>query len=67
MEFQVECCTTEEANAFMLTDAFAANPIGVVIDPEALLARYREGVSVEALLACPEGPVSPIPPEHGLS
>jgi catechol 2,3-dioxygenase-like lactoylglutathione lyase family enzyme len=67
MEFQVECCTTEEANAFMLTDAFAANPIGVVIDPEALLARYREGVPAGALLAFPEGPVSPIPPEHGLS
>ena len=45
----------------------AANPVGVEIDPEALLAQYRNGVSLEALLVQPEGPVSQIPPEHGLS
>jgi hypothetical protein len=26
MEFQVDCGTVEEANAYMQTDAFAANP-----------------------------------------
>jgi catechol-2,3-dioxygenase len=68
MEFQVDCCATaEEANAFMLSDAFAANPIGVEIDAEALLAQYRSGVPVEQLLVRPDGPVSPIPREHGLS
>lgn len=67
MEFQVDCCTVEEANAFMLSDAFAANPIGVEIDPEALLAQNRSGVPVETLLAQPKGPVSHMPPEHGLS
>jgi catechol 2,3-dioxygenase-like lactoylglutathione lyase family enzyme len=67
MEFQVNCCTVEEANAFMLSDAFAANPIGVVIDPEDLLARYRSGVPEEQLLAQPDGPVSPIPREQGFS
>jgi catechol 2,3-dioxygenase-like lactoylglutathione lyase family enzyme len=67
MEFQVDCCTVEEANAFMLTDAFAANPIGVDIDPEALLAHYRSGVPEQQLLAQPEGSMSPIPREHGLS
>jgi catechol 2,3-dioxygenase-like lactoylglutathione lyase family enzyme len=67
MEFQVDCCTVEEASAFMLSDAFAANPIGVRIDPEALLAQYRDGVQVETLLKQPGGPVSRIPPEHGLS
>jgi hypothetical protein len=67
MEFQVDCCTVEEANAMMLSDAFAANPIGVVFDPEALLAQYRNGKPVEMLLAQPQGPVSRIPPEHGLS
>jgi hypothetical protein len=51
----------------MLSDAFAANPIGVLIDPEALLAQYRDGVQVETLLKQPGGPVSRIPPEHGLS
>src|SRR6266513_2237411 len=33
MEFQVDCyATVEEANAYMLSDAFAANPVGVEID-----------------------------------
>lgn len=67
MEFQVDCCTVEEANAFMYSDAFAANPIGVEIDPEALLAQYRSGIPVEQLLVQPEGPMMQIPREHGLS
>ncbi|HET9530759.1 MAG TPA: VOC family protein [Blastocatellia bacterium] len=67
MEFQVDCCTVEEANAYMLSEAFAANPIGVAIDPEALLAQYRSGIPVEKLLVQPEGPAMQIPREHGLS
>ena len=67
LEFQVDCLTVEEANAFMLSDAFAANPIGVAIDPEALLAQYRSGIPLEQLLVQPEGPMMPIPREHGLS
>jgi catechol 2,3-dioxygenase-like lactoylglutathione lyase family enzyme len=67
MEFQVDCCTAEEANAMMLSDAFAANPIGVEFDPDALLARYRDGTPVATLLAQPQGPVAQIPSEHGLS
>lgn len=67
MEFQIDCCSVEEANAFMQTDAFAANPIGVEIDPEALLAKYRSGVPDHQLLAQPEGPMSPIPDAHGMS
>jgi catechol-2,3-dioxygenase len=67
MEFQVDCLTAEEANTYMLSDAFAANPVGVEIDPETLLAQYRSGVPVEQLLLMPEGPMSPVPPEHGLT
>ncbi|HKZ77219.1 MAG TPA: VOC family protein [Pyrinomonadaceae bacterium] len=68
MEFQVDCCANaEEARAFMHSDAFAANPIGVEIDPDALLERYKSGVPTESLLVQPEGPVSQIPREHGLS
>jgi catechol-2,3-dioxygenase len=67
MEFQVDCCTVEEANAYMLSEAFAANPVGVEIDPEALLAQYRSGIALEQLLAKPEGPMMQIPREHGLS
>lgn len=67
MEFQVDCCSIEGANAFMRSDAFAANPIGVEIDPEALLAQYRNGIPLEKLLVPPPGPVSEIPREHGIS
>ena len=67
MEFQVDCLSVEEANAFMLSDAFAANPIGVEIDPEALLAQYRSGIPLSQLIARPQGPMMDVPREHGLS
>jgi catechol-2,3-dioxygenase len=67
MEFQVDCCPVEEANAYMRSDAFAANPVGVEIDPESLLAQYRNGIPLETLLVIPDGPVSGIPSEHGMS
>lgn len=68
MEFQVDCCANaQEAHAYMQSDAFAANPVGVEIDPDTLLAQYRNGVPAETLLVQPEGPISPIPPEHGMS
>ena len=67
MEFQVDCGTVEEANAYMQSDAFAVNPAGVEIDPESLLAQYRSGVPEQQLLTMPEGPASPIPREHGMS
>jgi catechol 2,3-dioxygenase-like lactoylglutathione lyase family enzyme len=68
MEFQVDCCANaEEAHAFMHSDAFAANPVGVEIDPDALLAQFRSGVPMETLMVQPVGPASPIPREHGLS
>ena len=67
MEFQVDTCTVEEANAFMLSDAFATNPIGVEIDPDILLAAYRSGTSTDQLLKMPLGPPAGIPAEHGLN
>ena len=67
MEFQVDCCANaEEAHAYMHSDAFAANPVGVEIDPDVLLVQYRSGASAEKLLAMPVGPPSPIPTEHGM-
>ncbi len=51
----------------MRTDAFAANPAGVEVDPESLLAQYRSDVPKQQLLAMPEGPASPIPREHDMS
>ena len=68
MEFQVDCCANaDEAHAYMHSDAFAANPVGVEIDPDVLLAQYRSGASAKELLAMPVGPPSPIPPEHGMA
>lgn len=67
MEFQVDTCTVEQAKAYMLSEAFAANPIGVEIDPEELLRQFRSGIPAEQLLVMPQGAMSPIPPEHGLS
>ncbi|MGH9872473.1 MAG: VOC family protein [Pyrinomonadaceae bacterium] len=67
MEFQVDCCANaDEAHAFMHSDAFAANPVGVEIDPDALLVQYRNGVPLETLLVQPEGQASEIPHAHGM-
>jgi|SRR5882672_2340910 len=67
LEFQVDCFkTADEATAYMQGGAFAANPIGIEIDPEALLKQYRGGAPVESLLARPNGPTSAIPAEHGV-
>lgn len=64
MELQVDCGTIEEANAFMTSETFIANPVGVAFDPEDLLARYRNGAASEELTALPDGPASPIPEAH---
>ena len=65
MEFQVDACSVEAANAYMRSAAFAANPIGVVYDPEDLLSRWKAGASENELLAMPPGPPSAIPAAHG--
>src|ERR1043166_1989898 len=68
MEFQVDCfANADEAHAFMHSEAFAENPVGVEIDAEALLAKYRSGVPMETLMVQPNAPASPFPPEHGMS
>ena len=66
MEFQVDHGTVEEARAFMAGDQFAANPIGVVFDPDALLARFEQGASEAELMAIPQGEPSGIPAAHGM-
>lgn len=67
MEFQVDTCSVDEANAMMQTEAFAANPIGVDYDPDELLAKYRSGVPFDLLMVQPEGAMAAIPPEHGMA
>jgi hypothetical protein len=67
MEFQVDVGTVQEATELMRTPAFAENPVGVMYDPDALLARFEAGEPEEKLIAMPAGPPSPIPAAHGMS
>ena len=64
MELQVDACSAEEGKAMM---AATDNPVGVLFDPDALVARLRGGEAEEALLAQPTGEPSPIPAAHGMS
>ena len=51
VEFQVENFSTkEELNAYMRSEQFAENPIGVEFDPEKLLARFENGDPIEDLV-----------------
>lgn len=43
VETQVDSMTMEEADEFMHGPLFAANPIGINVDFEALIARHRAG------------------------
>lgn len=49
VETQVDSMTMEEADAFMHGPLFAANPIGINVDFDALIARRRAGASVEEI------------------
>jgi len=59
VELQVDNFPTADAcNRWMRSGDFAANPIGVVFDPDQLLARYEAGEPMEQLTArgtLPEG------------
>ncbi len=50
VELQIDTMEPDEAEAYMASEAFAANPIGVAFDPDELVARRRAGESTEALL-----------------
>ena len=49
VETQVDTLTLAEADEFMHGPLFAANPIGINVDFDALIARRRAGASVEEL------------------
>jgi catechol 2,3-dioxygenase-like lactoylglutathione lyase family enzyme len=67
MELQVDSLDQQASLEYMAGEAFAGNPIGVAFDADELLAAYRAGAPGESLLAMPDGPMSPIPPEHGIA
>jgi catechol-2,3-dioxygenase len=57
IELQVDAFDSEEElKAFFRTEAFAKNPIGVLFDPEALLARWKAGATEQELRAPIAGP-----------
>ena len=62
MEFQVDAyASADEANAFMHSDRFGVNPIGVEYDPEAWLAEIVAGAPVAGFLARKADlPVAPV-------
>jgi catechol 2,3-dioxygenase-like lactoylglutathione lyase family enzyme len=67
MEFQVDCGTVAEATALMRSPGFAANPVGIGFDPDALLARFQAGEDCASLIVQPAGSPSPIPAAHGMT
>lgn len=62
MEFQIDV----EDN-YMASDLFAANPVGVDIDMDTLVARWRAGDDPLDLIRMPDGPMAPIPALHGMT
>lgn len=57
VEFQAENFpSVEEGNAWIRNSDFAANPIGVIFEPEDLLARFKAGEPLEKLVIRPTLP-----------
>ena len=53
VELQIDNCSLAEADAFVRSEAFAKNPIGVPFDADTLLARFRSGEPVAELTRYP--------------
>jgi hypothetical protein len=64
MELEVDACSAEQGRALL---AATDNPVGVLFDPETLVARWRGGEAEEALLVQAAGEPSAIPAVHGMS
>ncbi|MBI1814118.1 MAG: VOC family protein [Deltaproteobacteria bacterium] len=57
VELQVDSMPSARAiDAWMRSGEFSANPIGVIFDPEELVARYEAGEPIETLTARPPLP-----------
>jgi len=50
VETQVDSMSMEQADAFMSGDLFAANPIGIDVDFDQLVARHRAGTPAAEIL-----------------
>ena len=54
IELQVDAMSMEDTDGFMRSPLFAANPIGINVDFDDLIARYKSGASEAAILAYPD-------------
>jgi len=61
VELQIDNFDTDETNRWMGSGEFAQNPIGIIFEPEELLARYRSGEPLETLLRRPPLPAGATP------
>ena len=50
VEAQIDCMSVEDSMTFMASEVFAANPIGIDVDFEALIARRRAGEPVASII-----------------
>ena len=50
VETQIDCMSVEDSISFMDSEAFAANPIGIDVDFERLIARRRSGEGVSTII-----------------
>lgn len=53
IELQIDNCSLAEADAFVRSETFAKNPIGIPIDADDLLRRFRNGEPVAELTRYP--------------
>lgn len=61
LEWQIDLLDPDEANAFMVSDEFAANPIGEPFDPDELVRRYEAGEPIDDLVFRSDQKQVPIP------
>ena len=62
IELQADAfASMDEAKAYMRSDAFTSNPIGVMYDPEDLLRRFKAGEPAESLVRRPPMPAEKTP------
>ena len=62
IELQADAfASMDEAKAYMASDAFVSNPIGVMYEPEDLLRRFKAGEDPKALLRRPPLPAGKTP------
>ena len=57
IELQVDAfANMDEAKAYMRSNAFEMNPVGVIVDPEELMQRFKAGETAQSLLRLPPLP-----------